>query len=473
MNNMKKPKRVALFVGVDKYEDSSIHPLAGAVADARALHEFFAKRGNQFDTLALLENPTSDAIIRKMRELCKDLSAGDFFLFYFAGHGMDVKGSQQLVCKNSMLCGSVLNNSFDPYSFQENNELDIAIVLDACRTPLECKRGSDVRMAARRDLGFYECLVKSHTNAGGSMNVLCSCDEGKTAGEVSKNGVTHGLFTLGLIDVLSKADDQHRGWLFNQDLALEIGNAMYELAGAAEKGGQRPWIQTSGAPPLLFMPNVDIEPLQEWVSELRKAKIVNGDIAAECLKALEGTSNKPGAKGIFEAIRFFSNWESERNKTDVKRGFVPILLESLCRAETHIEWRERPAHHVSGPQKTGCYSNANQDALLSSCDLEILEDLERRMRECDRRLPPRADGLSRGSLNYIGKMSQSEAVVAIDVLARDRMRALCREGSRKPLFTTSQRNAWHKKRDQGLLATDFEGAVYRLVIDDEFLVSRP
>ncbi len=328
-----KPRRVALFVGVDEYEDSAIHPLAGAVEDARALHEFFSTRENQFDSVALLENPTSDAIIDKMDELYQGLSAGDFLLFFFAGHGMEVRGSQQLVCRNSRLRGNRLLNSFDPESFRENPELNIAIVLDACRTPIERNRGassSESRLAGKRDIGFYESLVASHNCGEGSMNVLCSCDEGMAAGEFSRNGVSHGLFTQGLLNVLKEAEKNLQGRFFNQDFANEIGSAMCKLAGTGADDSQRPWIKASGTPPLFFLPRMDMKPLKALLESLSKGNYLSEDVYGECLKALVGKSEKPGAEGIFETIRFFANWEEERQRENFGKETASTIVKALC-----------------------------------------------------------------------------------------------------------------------------------------------
>ena len=325
-----KPRRVALFVGVDEYEDSAIHPLAGAVEDARALHEFFDTRKNQFDTVELLENPTSDAIIDKMDELYKGLSAGDFLLFFFAGHGMVVKDSQQLVCRNSRLRGNRLQNSFDPESFRENPE---SIILDACRTPIERNRGassSESRLADKRDIGFYQKFVASHNCGGGSMNVLCSCDVGKTAGEFSRNGVSHGLFTQGLLNVLKEAEKNRQGRFFNQDFANEIGSAMCKLAGTDENVSQRPWISASGTPPLFFLPGMDMKPLKALLESLSKGDYLSEDVYGECLKALVGKSEKPGAEGIFETIRFFANWEEERQRENFGKETASTIIKALC-----------------------------------------------------------------------------------------------------------------------------------------------
>lgn len=454
----KKNKRAALFVGVDKYTDSAIHPLAGAVADARALHEFFSVRKEQFDVVEFLENPTSDAIFDKLDEMQKNLAAGDFLLFFFAGHGMDVNGRQQLVCGNSRLRGAFLSNSFDPANVRENHEdLNVAIVLDACRTPLERKRGDTARRGERRDIEYYGELVGEHASESGSMCVLCSCDEGKTAGEVTKDGVSHGLFTLGLLDVLAKADDQHRAWYFNQDLAIEIGTAMDSLSLDGAKGGQRPWIKASGTPPMFFLPNIDMAPLKKWVWNLSGREVIPSDIAGECLKALEGKSDRPGASGIFETIRFFSRWEDARKSGESPEQTVAAILEALCRTEYRVESPKHEKQSEKAPRLETSSSSRDLESPLTSRDRELLADVERRLREID------DDDVD---FSGIARMTQTEAVEAVNAIARKRMRQKCGRVHYSALYTRNERDSWSMMARKGF-ASLLESAVYELVRDDK------
>ena len=453
----KNNKRVALFVGVDKYTDAAIHPLAGAVADARALHEFFSSRRNQFDNAVLMENPTSEAIIDKLDEIQKELSAGDFLLFFFAGHGMDVNGRQQLVCFNSRLRGAFLSNSFDPENIRENHEdLNIAIVLDACRTPLERKRGASTRTADRRDIDYYGGFVARHNGGSGSIGVLCSCDEGKAAGEVAKDGSSHGLFTLGLLDVLSRADAEHRAWLFNQDLADEIGIAMDRLDSGAG-GGQRPWIKASGKPSVLFLPSMDTTPLKKWVLGLSQSDAISSEIAGECLKALEGKSDRPGASGIFEAICFFSRWEDARKRGEPPEQTVVAILEALCRTEYRVEKTKHEKQLAKSPKPKASPSILDSEAPLTSRDRELLSDVESRLR---------AIGDDDVDFSGIARMTQSEAVHAVNAIARKRMRQMCGRVRFNALYTKNERDSWSMMARKGF-GSLFESAIYELVLDEK------
>ncbi len=324
MEQTGKPKRVALFVGVDKYGDASIPPLSGAVADARSLYDFFAAHPNQFDRAELLEDPTSDMVLKSVQSLSANLSQGDFFLFYFAGHGMADGDKQKLLCTNTLQGKRSLTNTFEMDEVAGPEKWNVAVILDACRTKLDATRGMGVRVGERRDLDFYDALVKSRKAEDASLAVLFSCDEGKTAGEVK--GRRHGLFTLALLDVLNRADQSGRGWCFDQNLGDEIGKTMRELAGS--DSGQRPWIKASGTPPLFFLPSMKAQPLIDWTVAFQKDGWLSVDESAECQKAF--TSPHAGAKGFYETVRFFSQWDKMRENESMPAETASTIIKALC-----------------------------------------------------------------------------------------------------------------------------------------------
>ena len=336
----RKNRRVALFVGVDEYKDPSIHPLAGAVADARAIRSFFEERNGQFDETRLLENPTGGQILDALDDLTGDLDKGDFLLFFFAGHGVNEGASQKLLCNDTRRRGSILNFAFDMNNVDQPRPWHVAAILDACRTDLNVSRGgSALRPGSQRDLDYFDSVVANRRAEGassGSISILYSCDKGMTAGEVSfPDGSSHGLFTQSLLDVLREADRTHRGWNFDQNLRDAIGERMTALAErfSGARANQRPWIQASGGAPLFFMPSVDLDPLRDWIRDFRKGNGITPREETECLRAINGETTGPGAKGIFVAVRFFSDWNHER---DVRGEFpydvASTVLSELCAA---------------------------------------------------------------------------------------------------------------------------------------------
>src|SRR5688572_31062570 len=83
--------RVALVIGNAKYKDS---PLLNPVNDARALSA--ALRAAGFEVIELHEQGSA-AMRRAIREFGEKLRGKDAGLFYFAGHGVQVRGRNYLV----------------------------------------------------------------------------------------------------------------------------------------------------------------------------------------------------------------------------------------------------------------------------------------------------------------------------------------------------------------------------------------
>lgn len=348
MEKTGRQKRVALFVGVDDYEDISIHPLSCAVSDATALRDFFRERkeAQKLDRIELLANPTSDEVTDMFDELTASLGAGDFFLFYFAGHGMDNSGAQQLLCNNSKVRRGQLINAFPLKAVAESSKWHTAVVLDACRTSLAPTRAAaetEWKMQ-KRDLSFFNGLVDQYAaeESAGSLTVLCSCDENMSAGEVaSKN---HGLFTLAFLDVLRQADADHRRLDFDQSLSEAIGKAMQQIAREEHLGSnQRPWVKASGKPPVILRPNIDTDPLIRWLERLVSDGVITRGIQGECFKAIEGLSENRNGKSLSDLIQFFSNWQKERTREAEPRALAGSLIKAFCSTPDRIVYRDRPA----------------------------------------------------------------------------------------------------------------------------------
>ena len=347
MNTTRKPRRVALFVGVDEYRDSSIPALSGAVADARALHEFFASHEGQLDAAEVLANPTAGDVLDKIGEITGTLTSGDFFLFFFAGHGIVDEKGQNLVCADTRLFKGNLNGGFPLDNVTGKEKWNMAVILDACRSPLDRVRaiGNMPRKGTSRDIGYYESLVASRRSEDASLSVLCSCDEGMTAGEVGDGGSgIHGLFTLALLDVLNAAAESGRGMFFDQTLGDEIGSRMREIAGSGGNSNQRPWIKASGASPMLYLATMDMGPLYDLIHEFQKGGWISPDVAGECIKAVGGSCADPRVgKGIFEAIRFVSEWDSERLQKEPPCETASAILNALCQNMDESEQPPPPA----------------------------------------------------------------------------------------------------------------------------------
>lgn len=244
-------KRNALFVGVDKYADGHIPDLSCAVSDATDLHGFF-KYGAGYDRVELLPNPAGKKeVLSAVRELTSDLGKGDFFLFFFAGHGFRVGENHVLVCSKDL---------YEDVKYEEDGlplgqlkrkltgAFDRAVFLDACQSDILATRGGEG--LAARDLSLI--LDAPQPAAGeGSLTVVTSCDEGQTAGELASAG--HGLFTMALLDSLTAAQTAHERVELSDAFRVDLGRRMREIASnAGLPTEQRPRFSSSGlASPIL------------------------------------------------------------------------------------------------------------------------------------------------------------------------------------------------------------------------------
>lgn len=89
------PRRVALLVGVDRYDDPAFEPLRHAAADARALAELLRQPDGGFDHVSTLTGSVSrEELFAALRLLAQQVRRDDELVLYFAGHGtrMEVEG---------------------------------------------------------------------------------------------------------------------------------------------------------------------------------------------------------------------------------------------------------------------------------------------------------------------------------------------------------------------------------------------
>ena len=126
-------QRIALVIGNSQYKDS---PLPNPVNDARAVAKALAASGFKVTTK---ENAGQKDMQLAMREFGDALKAGGVGLFYYAGHGMQVKGRNFLIPVDARIQreDEVAYNSVDAGQVLDkmeaaNNRLNI-VILDACR----------------------------------------------------------------------------------------------------------------------------------------------------------------------------------------------------------------------------------------------------------------------------------------------------------------------------------------------------
>src|SRR5258706_11077575 len=88
-------KRVALIIGNSSYKNS---PLKNPVNDARAISKALASTGFK---VTVIEDATQTTMRRAIRTFGNEIQHGSVGLFYYAGHGMQVRGRNYLIPVNA------------------------------------------------------------------------------------------------------------------------------------------------------------------------------------------------------------------------------------------------------------------------------------------------------------------------------------------------------------------------------------
>src|SRR5947207_849579 len=99
-------KKLALLIGVDQYQDPHISNLRFAAIDVAAVAQRLSSRCG-FDQVTVLADasgpgaPTKSAILNHLIGLSGEMRPEDLFLFFFAGHGVEVDDRAFLLLSDS------------------------------------------------------------------------------------------------------------------------------------------------------------------------------------------------------------------------------------------------------------------------------------------------------------------------------------------------------------------------------------
>ena len=209
-----QPRRVALLIGVDRYESPTFPALQHAASDARAVAETLASNlGGGFDRIEILDEPTETtrtSILRAIKSLQADLLPNDLFVLYFSGHGTLVRteggeGRHFLLPSDarpadlvaSAIDLSVLEDFFGDVAAQRK-----ALVVDACFHG-EGKSVVNPDVAAELDTLLETVPTPSPRGLDAGEALLFASSPGRPAFEDDTLG--HGVYTHFLLQALSWA----------------------------------------------------------------------------------------------------------------------------------------------------------------------------------------------------------------------------------------------------------------------------
>lgn len=215
--------RRALVVGNDDYK--AFTPLKNARNDARAISEKLKNLGFE---VVLAENAGATQMESTLKAWTADLKDADVALFFYAGHGLQVEGTNFLVpvdfdgdeidVKHECLNADMVRERMEKSGADTN-----ILVLDACRNnPFSATRGGT------RGLVFMEggvgTLIAFATSPGGVAN--------------DNPDGSNGLFTKHLLANLGTPG------LDALQVFQNVGRGVYKESG----GSQKPWISASVMP---------------------------------------------------------------------------------------------------------------------------------------------------------------------------------------------------------------------------------
>ena len=142
------PKRWALVIGVDKYQDPQISPLKGSDNDARLIADALVRyAGFPKDQVILLSTdqplerqPTRVNILRRLSNLSTTVPKDGLLVVSFAGHGMERGGQAFLLPSDAQISDQIsfleetaISTNRVKDRIKETGVSQVVLLLDACR----------------------------------------------------------------------------------------------------------------------------------------------------------------------------------------------------------------------------------------------------------------------------------------------------------------------------------------------------
>ncbi|WP_349437661.1 caspase family protein [Pararhizobium sp. A13] len=232
-------RRLALVIGNSKYEAAGALP--NAARDARQFGAFLSAQGFDADIVIDADRgQLAEAVLRFSRKI----SADDVALFYYAGHGMQLRGENYLVATNARLA-SEFDVAAETLALADvvraiERKAKIALVfLDACRNNPLANRLNEEIEGATRSLATRG-LAPIETESAGTMVAFAAAP-----GQLAFDGSgANSPFTAALVSHLASP-------------GLEIGTAFKRVIRDVRKatdGKQSPQILSSLALEFYFGP---------------------------------------------------------------------------------------------------------------------------------------------------------------------------------------------------------------------------
>ncbi|NNU64332.1 CHAT domain-containing protein [Rhizobium sp. WYCCWR 11152] len=232
-------RRLALVIGNSIYEAAGALP--NAARDARAFGAFLSTRGFDAD---IVVDANRSQLAEAVTRFSRKITADDVALFYYAGHGMQLRGENYLVATNARLT-SEFDVAAETLALEDvvramEGKAKIALVfLDACRNNPLANRLNEEIEGATRSLATRG-LAPIETESAGTMIAFAAAP-----GQVAADGRgENSPFTAALVNHLASP-------------GIEIGTAFKRVirdVRTATDGKQSPQILSSLSLEFYFAP---------------------------------------------------------------------------------------------------------------------------------------------------------------------------------------------------------------------------
>jgi formylglycine-generating enzyme required for sulfatase activity len=208
-------KRIALVIGNSFYERAP--RLSNPVNDANSMAEMFKSAG--FDTVELKLDVKAAEMRRALRDFSDDARGADIAIIYFAGHGLEIQGTNYLVPTDAVLERDI--DAYDEAVSLERllNVIEPArqlrlVILDACRDNPFIKSMKHAIVSRSYDRG----LAKVEP-VGPNTLVAFAAKAGSTADD---GNMAHSPFTAALVKFLPQPGlDLRRAFGYVRDDVLK------------------------------------------------------------------------------------------------------------------------------------------------------------------------------------------------------------------------------------------------------------
>jgi formylglycine-generating enzyme required for sulfatase activity/uncharacterized caspase-like protein len=318
--DLSQEKRIALVIGNGAYRDA---PLRNPVNDARSMGQALGNCG--FHVIAL-ENASLQKMREGLREFGGRIAQGGVGLFYFAGHGMQVKGRNYLmpvdadIQAEDEIAGAALDvDSVLAKLETARNRLNI-VILDACRND----------PFARSFRGGSRGLAPLDAPTG--TFIAFATAPGRTAADGSGS---HGLYTEQLLQAIQIPD-------------LTLENAFKRVLSGVRRASndqQVPWTSSSVEGDFFFRPGA--------VPPSSGPNVPPHPIAAPAVAFLEGAeAQKALVKDAFETEAEFATRLSKlppvrvgtarllREQYDLQRQRLPVEVQIEAWAAAQVRQKK-------------------------------------------------------------------------------------------------------------------------------------